>query len=178
MRTLNVEMIVTPKTPKQIRKGVKLLLSALKITDAKPVYLSFTHRSDTYLNSFCFKNCEDEKKKTGCEIIYGWSLWEDKKLGFYEAEFHSVIKDNGDLIDITPRQKNEDSILFVSDMSKTSGRKSVNSWHSWSNCKIVNGHVAEVSVELEIVQADGELSEFRTAHAIAGKKLIVKRSER
>jgi hypothetical protein len=55
-------------------------------------------------------------------------------------------------------------------MSKTSGRKSVNSWYSWSNCKIVNGHVAEVSVELEIVQADGELSEFHTAHAIAGKK--------
>ena len=40
MKTLNVEMTVTPKTPKKIRKGVKLLLSALKITDAKPVYLS------------------------------------------------------------------------------------------------------------------------------------------
>ena len=170
-------MLVSPKTPKKIRKGVKLLLSVLKITDSKPVYLSFTYRSDTYLNCFCFKNCEDEKKKTGCEIIYGWSLWEDKKLGFYEAEFHSVIKENGDLVDITPRRKNEESILFVSDMSKKAGRKSVNSWYSWSNCKIVNGHVAEVSVELEIVQADGELSEFCTAHAIVGKKLIVKSSE-
>ena len=163
-------MIVAPKTPKKIRKGVKQLLSVLKITDSEPVYLSFTHRSDKYLNAFCFKNCEEEKNKTGCEIVYGWSLWEDKKLGFYEAEFHSVIKDNADLVDITPRRKNEDSILFVPDMSKISGRKSVNSWHSWSNCKIINGDVAEVSVELEIVQKDDELSEFRTAHIIAEKK--------
>jgi hypothetical protein len=161
MKTLNVEMTVTPKTPKKIRKGVKLLLSALKITDAKPVYLSFTHRSDTYLNSFCFKNCEDEKKKTGCEIIYGWSLWEDRKNKFFEAEFHSVIEENGVLVDITPRPKNEKYILFVTDMSRISGRKSIDSWYSWSNLKMVDGNVVEASEELEVVQLDAESSEFR-----------------
>jgi len=161
MKKLSVEIIINPKTPKKVNRDIKALLSALRIPHEDPIYLIFTHRSAEYLNAFCFQNCENEKDKIECEIIYGWSLWEDRKNEFFEAEFHSVIKENGVLIDITPRRKNEESILFVPDMSRISGRKSIDSWYSWSNLKMVSGNVVEASEELEVARLDAERSEFR-----------------
>jgi hypothetical protein len=161
MKNISVEMIVKPKTPKKINRDIKALLSILKISHENPKYLRFTYCSAEYLNAFCFQNCENEKDKIDCEIIYGWSLWEDRKNKFFEAEFHSVIEENGVLVDITPRPKNEKYILFVTDMSRISGRKSIDSWYSWSNLKMVDGNVVEASEELEVVQLDAESSEFR-----------------
>ncbi|WP_286262000.1 hypothetical protein [Thalassotalea atypica] len=156
-----MQVSINPKTPKKVNSNIKALLSELGIANSKPEYLRFINRSSEYRNAYCFNNCEDEKNKTGCQVVYGWTLWEDRKKGFFEAEFHSVIKENGVLIDITPRHRNEDKILFVPDTTKSSGRKTENIWYSWSNLKMVNDRVVEPSEELEVVELDNDYSEVR-----------------
>jgi hypothetical protein len=156
-----MQVSINPKTPKRVNSNIKALLSELGITNSKPEYLRLINRSNEYRNAYCFNNCEDEKNKTGCQVVYGWTLWEDRKKGFFEAEFHSVIKENGVLIDITPRKRNEDKILFVPDTIKSSGRKTENIWYSWSNLKMVNDRVVEPSEELEVVELDNDYNEVR-----------------
>jgi len=156
-----MQVSVNPKIPKKVNSSIRALLSELGIANSKPEYLRFAKRSTEYRNGYCFNNCENESKKTGCQVVYGWAIWEDRKRAFVEAEFHSVIEENGILVDITPRHKNEQKILFVPDSTKSSGRKSENIWYSWSNLKMVNGHVAEPSEELEIVELDNDYSAVR-----------------
>jgi hypothetical protein len=156
-----MKVTINPKTPKKVNSNIKALLFELEITNSKPEYLRFINRSNEYRNAYCFNNCEDENNKTGCQVVYGWTLWEDRKKGFFEAEFHSVIKENGILIDITPRKKNEEKVLFVTDTTKVSGRKKDNVWYSWSNLKMLNDRVIEPSKELEVVELDDEYSEIR-----------------
>jgi len=156
-----MQVSINPKTPKKINSNIKALLSELGVANSKAEYLRFINRSNEYRNAYCFNNCEDEKNKIRCQVIYGWTLWEDRKKGFFEAEFHAVIKENGVLIDITPRRRNEDKILFVSDSTRNSGRKTDNVWYSWSNLKMVNGRVVEQSEELEMIELDNDYSEVR-----------------
>lgn len=149
-----------PKTPKKINGNVKALIRELGINNAKPKFLTYTHRSDAYRATYCFNNCEDESKKTGCDVVYGWMIWEDRKKSFIEAEFHSVIKENGQLLDISPRQTSNAKILFVTDKIRSSGRKRQDTWYSYTNLKMHQGSIIEESKECEIVELDEDYSEL------------------
>ncbi len=83
------------------------------------------------------------------------------KISFIEAEFHAVIEENGQLIDISPRQSGEKRILFIPDNIRSSGRKRPDTWFSYTNLKMINGHVEEESKECEIVELDEVHSELR-----------------
>ncbi|TCD22950.1 hypothetical protein E0D86_09990 [Pseudomonas sp. IC_126] len=152
---------IKPKTPKKISASVKALIKSLALTES-PKFLDYTHRSDSYRATYCFNNCEEESVKTGASIVYGWQIWEDKKKGFIEAEFHSVIVADGKMLDISPRETGDKKILFVPDKARRSGRKNDRTWISWSNQKMINGILAEEARELEIYEIDRDYSEVRT----------------
>ena len=154
-------MKLNPKTPIKVSAKVKELVKSLGLTGT-PRFLNYIHASDSYRATYCFNNCEDEVAISGGEVVYGWQIWEDRKNGFIEAEFHSVIKVNGVLKDISPRQSKDKQILFVPDRNRSSGRKGENSWISWSNHKMINDEVAEPTFELEIKELDNDYSEVIT----------------
>lgn len=154
-------MNLKPKTPIKINSSVKMLIQALGLKNSKPIYLPYTHRSNNYRATYCFNNCEDEANKTGCEVVYGWMIWEDRKKSFIEAEYHSVIKENGMIFDISPRQTGDTKILFVTDNTRPGGRKRPDTWYSRTNLKMVNGFIAEESKECEIIELDDIHSELQ-----------------
>ena len=154
-------MNLKPKTPKKINANVKAIIRELGLAKAKPRFLPYSHRDDSYRATYCFNNCEDESNKTGCEVVYGWMIWEDKKNAFIEAEYHSVIKEDVKLIDISPRQTGDSLILFVKDTTRLGGRKREDTWYSRTNLKMINGFVAEEIREHEVVEIDHVHSELR-----------------
>ncbi|UIN02287.1 hypothetical protein [Yersinia ruckeri] len=87
-------------------------------------------------------------------------FWEDRKNGFTEAEFHSVINEDGKLKDITPRINNEMAILFIPDMQRNCGRKDIDSWYSWANIKMFDDVIIERAHPLEIKELDDDYSEI------------------
>ena len=125
-------------TPDRLSLTVKRFLKKAEL-HAHPRFLKFTKRSSKYLPSFCFNNCEDESKKTGAKIVYGWAIWQDKKKNFIEAEFHSVIFENNKLFDITPRHDNECLIMFVPDKQRKAIRVEKDMWDTWSSIKYFQG---------------------------------------
>ncbi|KID56860.1 hypothetical protein JF50_13260 [Pseudoalteromonas luteoviolacea] len=154
-------MHLKPKTPKKINGRVKSLIQELNLDHKNSTFLRLTARDKSYRAGYCFNNCELESKKTGAKVVYGWQIWEDPKKSFIEAEFHAVIKENGSLLDISPRQTGEEKILFIEDSLRSSGRKSDDAWYSWTNLKMINGFVAETVKECEVVELDETYSELR-----------------
>lgn len=154
-------MNLKPKTPKKINGRVKEIIRELRLDPNNAIFLDFTLRDESYRATYCFNNCEQEASKTNCEIIYGWMIWEDTKKSFIEAEYHSVIKENGELLDISPRQSGEKKVLFIEDPVRISGRKCSNIWHSRTNLKMINGFTVDESNECEIVELDENYSELR-----------------
>lgn len=146
------------KTPKKISAHIKALIKSLDLTGA-PIFLNYTHYSDDYRATYCFNNCEEESEKSGAAVVYGWQIWEDRKNGFVEAEFHSVIMSNGKLHDISPRQTGDKQILFIPDTVRRSGRKDERTWTSWSNQKMINGFLAEKTQELQVYEINRVYSE-------------------
>ncbi len=72
----------------------------------------------------CYINVAEKVKKDGGKLQYGWVIWQSKYL--IEAEHHAVwLNDagevqvegeiNGELIDITPREKVYVSVMFIPD---------------------------------------------------------------
>ncbi|HAS6473482.1 TPA: hypothetical protein GRR63_12095 [Vibrio parahaemolyticus] len=153
---------LNPKTPKKINSTVKALIAELGINNRNAQYLKYTHKSDDYRARYCFNNCETEAVKNGGEVVYGWLIWEDRKRSFIEAEFHSVLKVNGEILDISPRQDSKDEkVLFVEDTLRDSGRKDPETWHSWSNMRMISGRVIEQSRRLEVFEVDDINSDVR-----------------
>ncbi|WP_273047574.1 hypothetical protein [Pseudoalteromonas sp.] len=148
-------MNLKPKPPKKINSAVKKLVKELGISDRKPKYLKYIHKNNNYKLGYCFNNCENEISVNGGEAVYGWLIWESKKQQFIEAEFHCVLKENGELIDITPCDSIiETEVLFIEDTSRDSGRMDSENWYSWSNLKMINGNVVEESRKLRVEEID------------------------
>lgn len=62
----------------------------------------------------CFGNVDKKIKKDGGYVHYGWAIFQSKIL--CEGERHAVWEsEDGELIDITPREDKMDEIMFVSD---------------------------------------------------------------
>ncbi|CDH03899.1 hypothetical protein [Xenorhabdus bovienii] len=154
---MKINTRINPKTPKKINGSVRFLVRSLGLKTT-PIYFSLTQIPNTRAG-YCFNNCEDYIKENGGDAIYGWMIWEDRKKGFIEAEFHVVIKKENQYLDITPRYNYEDKILFVEDNTRKSGRMDDESWYSWSNIKIVDNYVSEMAEALKIKELNHENSE-------------------
>lgn len=129
---------VNVTTPRKISGSVKrFLLSAGLSTEV--VYLPFTFVADEYHTQYCLDNCEEERERTGCQIKYGWIIWEDRRKRFIEAEFHAIVVKAGVLCDITPRQDGENRVLFVEDPNRVPYRIDEITWSTYTNIKASNG---------------------------------------
>lgn len=103
---MDPELSLKPTTPRKLSMGIKRFLQAIGL-NGKTKFLKFSYISDKFSPQHCLSNCEQENINNGSEVVYGWTIWEDHKKHFVEAEFHAVIKKDGELIDITPRRDGE-----------------------------------------------------------------------
>ncbi|WP_311754779.1 hypothetical protein [Proteus terrae] len=151
---------MNPKTPKKINGSVRFLIRSLGLKTTA-MYLPLTNVPNTRAG-YCFNNCEVYVKENDGDAVYGWMIWEDRKKGFIEAEFHVVVKKDGQYLDITPRYNHEEKILFVEDNIRNSGRmeEHPDSWYSWTNIKIIDDYVEEMTVPLQVKELDHEDSEI------------------
>jgi len=67
------------------------------------------------LYGWCSDGVHEKVKADGGKPVFGWTIWEWPCV-LLTAEFHCVWQDaSGKLIDITPKPKGEQSVLFVPD---------------------------------------------------------------
>jgi hypothetical protein len=119
-------------SPREVSVIVLRFLSTLGFT-GRPVFLSFTPVSADYIAGQCHSNCEAEHRRTGAEIVFGWTIWQVGDTPFIEAEFHSVVRRGRHLKDITPRRDGEKLILFAPDTERIAVRIDERTWDTWSN---------------------------------------------
>lgn len=100
---------------KEIEKNISLLLDKLKAefsAESVPVI------AEEGIIDSCYYNVSRKIAKDGGKIHYGWAIWYRPYM--IEAEHHAVWEnEHGDLLDISPREKNVNTIIFVSDNKRT-----------------------------------------------------------
>ncbi|MFW9874923.1 MAG: SEC-C metal-binding domain-containing protein [Candidatus Thorarchaeota archaeon] len=102
-----------PTTPLELTGKIQEFCNTI-IPDSKPIFVALIPEDSAKLNE-CFSNVKKKIEDSGGSIQYGWTIWELPNL-FLEAEFHAIwIDPSGKLIDITPKQDNEEQILFLPD---------------------------------------------------------------
>lgn len=98
-------------TPQSISKNVNRLLSTLRLSTT-PVYVSVQPEPGAIVSE-CFSNVELKIQTSGGKMLCGWQIWEWPNV-MIEAEFHAIWQNPaGELIDITPKQDKEKTILFA-----------------------------------------------------------------
>ncbi|MBW2975493.1 hypothetical protein KY366_07265, partial [Candidatus Woesearchaeota archaeon] len=103
-------------TPTSINNDVLEFCKEIDPT-TNPVFVEVAPPKETLYNE-CYGNVEEQVKKKGGKIEYGWIIWENPKI-YLEAEFHAVwINNEGEYIDITPKKDKEKSILFLKDSKR------------------------------------------------------------
>jgi hypothetical protein len=66
----------------------------------------------------CFSILPDYIASHGGSQVIGWAVWERPRV-FIEAEFHAVWRSpDGELVDIVPRARQFDEILFLPDAAR------------------------------------------------------------
>ena len=151
-------------TPKKISTQIKQFLANSGLS-RKPIFLLFSHADLAYRPKYCLDNCEAEQIKIGCEVVYGWVIWENRRRRFIEGEFHSVVRKNGGLADVTPRVDLERRVLFVEDPNRKPKRIDESTWQTWTNIKSRNGKIIEECREIRIRNLGPTVSEFRALSA-------------
>ncbi|ELA9595967.1 TPA: SEC-C domain-containing protein [Vibrio parahaemolyticus] len=103
-------------TPKEITDLVKNFCSEVCPSNA-PIWVDVIPQQGAEQDD-CFFNIPKLIEKQGGSIQFGWQIWECENY-FIEAEFHAVWKsDVGEFVDITPKDRPTEKILFVPDESK------------------------------------------------------------
>lgn len=123
-----------PTTPRKITGSIKCFLASLGPVGL-PVYIPCVVASPEYRVGYCLSNCEAEHRRTKTEIVFGWVIWELRAQSFIEAEFHALVRHNGELQDVTPRKDGEKLVLFLPDLVRVAVRKDNHTWDTWSNHK-------------------------------------------
>lgn len=104
------------RTPPSITIEISALCNSL-VSGGIPQYVNISP-AHSAIKFDCFVNVENQCKEFGGRNIIGWRIWEWPRI-MLEAEFHAVWEDpNGELVDITPVDKQFNSILFLRDTSK------------------------------------------------------------
>jgi hypothetical protein len=103
-------------TPKAITPEVLALCKRLDESQ-EPVFVPVQPVAGAIINE-CFPNVENHVKKHGGSIQYGWIIWEHPRV-IIEGNFHACWVDTaGQLVDITPKQDREQTILFLPDTKR------------------------------------------------------------
>jgi hypothetical protein len=77
-----------------------------------PVFVEVIPVAGAAINE-CFPNVDRKVQRDGGTMVLGWMIWESPGL-FVEAEFHAIWQSEaGDLVDITPKSRPVDKILFL-----------------------------------------------------------------
>jgi hypothetical protein len=101
------------RPPTSITKAVARFVAQL-VPREVPVWVP-VEPSSAALPNECFNNVDAVLANQGGTRVIGWTLWEWPNT-YLEAEFHAVWRTNdGQLIDVTPKDGGEKSILFVRD---------------------------------------------------------------
>ncbi len=129
-----VKDAMDPTTPKRVNGHVRNFIRRLGSV-GQPEFLPFTFAASAYLAGNCHWNTRTELKRGPGEIVFGWVIWDLPHMSFIEAEFHSVIRRNGKLLDITPRRDGEEQILFVPDRERVVVWLDATTLKSWSNVR-------------------------------------------
>ncbi|MCH9808827.1 MAG: hypothetical protein K0U74_13955 [Alphaproteobacteria bacterium] len=139
-----------PYAPETISPRVTAFLRRCELK-AAPRYLRFTPASPIYERGYCHNNCEVEVAANGGRIVCGWMIWEHQLQSLIEAEFHAVVKRDGKILDVTPRQDDDERILFIPDPTRRAERLDYRSWRTWSNMKLWFDHHFEPPNRILIV---------------------------
>lgn len=123
-----------PSTPFRMTGAVRRFIESIGAS-AAGVYLPLAPVDPDFRSGYSFSNVEAEVRRRGGEAVFGWLVWELKAALYLEAQFHSVACRHGALLDVTPRQDGERTVLFVRDPRRRARRVSPTRWESWSNVK-------------------------------------------
>ncbi len=113
-----------PVTPAEVSRELAALCATL-VPEGKPTYVLVQPDPDTPANE-CFPLVEGAISRHGGKLILGWSLWEFPGV-FVEAEFHAVwASASGELIDVTPKTRPVERVLFLPSKELTYSGRQVN----------------------------------------------------
>ncbi|AVT76689.1 hypothetical protein RPPS3_26260 [Rhodopseudomonas palustris] len=94
----------------------KLAAFCATLASSSPLYLPVVPDRNGFYG-WCNSGVMEKTRVDGGAPVYGWTIWEWPNV-LATAEFHCVWESpNGELIDITPKPKDEKTILFVPDRS-------------------------------------------------------------
>jgi len=103
-------------TPDSINENILNFCKEIDPT-TKPVFVEVIPTKNSIYNE-CYGNVENQIKKNGGRIEYGWIIWENPKI-YLEAEFHATwVNDKEEYVDITPKIDEEKRILFLKDSKR------------------------------------------------------------
>lgn len=104
-------------TPRNVTDAITTLCNAIHPT-VEPYFVQCYPFPGTALNE-CFPNVNSVISTVGGEAITGWAIWQWANI-MVEAEAHAIWKSpDGQLVDITPHNNNENQILFLPDDTVT-----------------------------------------------------------
>lgn len=112
----------------------------------------------------CFSIVSEHIEAKGGRQVFGWAIFELKKI-WLEAEFHVVWEsEDGQLVDLTPREVPIDKILFLPDPNKKYEGTQVNSiFHAISNKPSVKRFIA-LSKEYYQAVNEGKLAKVQSGY--------------
>ena len=139
-----------PVTPAEFGRELANLCAIL-VADTQPIYVSVRPESGTPINE-CFPLVDVAVSRFGGAKLLGWSLWEFPGV-FVEAEFHAVWESpNGELIDIAPKNRPVERILFLPNKELTyNGRQVNNVRRPLSAAKCIVEYLATFDAEFELL---------------------------
>jgi hypothetical protein len=100
-------------TPSRITTDIRRLSQKIGGID-DPIFVEVLPRAGSKLDD-CFENARRQTEDNGGQVQHGWTFWEWPGI-FAEGEFHAVWRRlDGQLIDVSPKEKGEKRILFAPD---------------------------------------------------------------
>lgn len=117
------ESYIRPVTPATLSSSIISLCREL--TSTLPIYIDVQPISGSAQNE-CFQIVDEVVRSQGGGRVLGWSIWEWPSL-FVEAEFHAVLeRQDGRLLDVTPKAHPTARILFLRDDAREYNGRQVN----------------------------------------------------
>ncbi|MBU2500227.1 hypothetical protein KJ682_02745 [bacterium] len=130
-------------SPKDVDKSLKQLIGFLGLNENETTHLPFTKPGSFEPEpKNCFFNVWIQCDREGGAFYFGWILAQDRAHAFSEAQFHCIWRSpKGELLDITPREDEEERLLFIPDsgrnieLSSHNGSPALISYDNVSICK-------------------------------------------
>lgn len=124
------------------------------------------------LEDECFALVKSRVISEGGDSVIGWALWELPHV-FVEAEFHAVWRlPTGELIDITPKQRETRRILFLRDSVRTyEGRQVNNVRRSISQDPNVAAYLRTFDEEFELMNRGKRAGQHGEIHLEVNEKI-------